>query len=64
MLAYAEGRSIVTFLINSYGNEVWSNVLDQLRRKDADGAFNAVFGVNLATMEGLWRKKCAGRPEG
>ncbi len=60
LLAYAEGRSIVTFLINSYGNEVWSNVLDQLRRKNADGAFQAVFGVNLAQMEGLWKQSVLG----
>jgi hypothetical protein len=60
MLAYAEGRSIVTFLINSYGNNVWSNVLDQLRRNDADGAFMAVFGVKLADMEELWKENVLG----
>jgi hypothetical protein len=59
-LAYAEGRSIVTFLINSYGNEVWTNILDQLRRQDIDGAFNEVFGVNLAQMEDLWKSKVLG----
>ncbi|MBN9386430.1 MAG: hypothetical protein J0I20_00125 [Chloroflexi bacterium] len=60
LLAYAEGRSIVTFLINSYGNNVWSNVLDQLRRNDEDGAFMAVFGVKLADMEGLWKENVLG----
>lgn len=60
LLAYAEGRSIVTFLINSYGNNVWSNVLDQLRRSNADGAFMAVFGVKLADMEELWKESVLG----
>ncbi|HEX2914378.1 MAG TPA: peptidase MA family metallohydrolase [Chloroflexia bacterium] len=57
LLAYAEGRSFVTFLINSYGNDVWSNVLDQLRRNDADGAMKQVFGQNLAYMADLWKTK-------
>jgi hypothetical protein len=62
-LAYAEGRSMVTFLINNYGNEVWSNLLDQLRRNDIDGAMQAVFGVDLSQMEDLWKTKMlAGRP--
>ena len=59
-LAYAEGRSIVTFLINSYGNEVWSNVLDQLRHQNADGAFKEVFGVTLDQMEELWKNNVLG----
>ncbi len=56
-LAYAQGRSIVTFLINAYGNEVWSNLLDQLRRNDMDGAMKAVFGVDMTQMEDLWKTK-------
>lgn len=59
-LAYAEGRSMVTFMINSYGNEVWSNVLDQLRHKNADGAFTEVFGVDLGQMEELWKNNVLG----
>jgi hypothetical protein len=59
-LAYAEGRSIVTFLINTYGNEVWSNLLDQLRRNDIDEAMKAVFGIDLAQMEELWKAKALG----
>lgn len=62
-LAYAEGRSMVTFIINNYGNEVWSNLLDQLRRNDIDGSMKAVFGVDLAQMEDLWKTKMlAGKP--
>ncbi len=56
-LAYAEGRSIVTFLINTYGNEAWSNFLDQLRRHDTDGALKECFGVDLPQMESLWKRK-------
>lgn len=59
-LAYAEGRSIVTFLINSYSNEVWSNILDQLRRQPVDGAFIEVFGVTLAQMEDIWKSNVLG----
>lgn len=61
-LAYAQGRSIVTFFINNYGNEVFANLLDGLRRQDADGAMKEVFGVSLAEMEQLWiGKTLAGR---
>ncbi len=59
-LAYAESRSMVTFLINSYGNEVWSNLLDQLRRRDLDEAMQAVIGLNLAQAEELWKSKVLG----
>lgn len=59
-LAYAEGRSVVTFLINSYGNEVWSNLLDQLRRQNVDKAFNTVLGVDLAQIEELWKNNVLG----
>lgn len=59
-LAYAQSRSMITFLINNYGNEVWSNVLDQLRRTDSDGALKAVFGIELAQMEDLWKTKVLG----
>lgn len=60
-LAYAQGRSFITFLINNYGNEVWSNVLDSLRRNDSDGAFQENFGITMTEMETLWKEKELGR---
>jgi hypothetical protein len=59
-LAYGQSRRFVTFLINSYGDAVWRNLLDALRRRDADGAFMEVFGVDLETMEELWKSKDLG----
>jgi hypothetical protein len=60
-LAYAEGRSMVTFLINNYNDAVWANLLDQLRYNSVDQAFQKVFGTNLATMEGYWRSSLGGK---
>ena len=60
LLAYAEGRSVVTFLINTYDAKVWTNLLDQLRRHNVDDAMQACFGMNLADMEKLWKRKVLG----
>lgn len=60
-LAYAQGRSFITFMLNNYGNEVWSNVLDGLRRGDANSSFEENFGITLAEMEEMWREKELGR---
>jgi hypothetical protein len=61
LLAYAEGRSMVTFLINNYGDAVFSNLLDQLRYGNVDQAMQKVFGVSLADMEEQWHNSLTGK---
>ncbi len=60
-LAYAQGRSIVTFLINNYGDAVWANLLDQLRYGTIDQAMQKVFGLNLAAVEEQWQNSLGGK---
>ncbi len=60
-LAYAEGRSMVTFIINNYSDAVWANVLDQLRYGDIDRAMQKVLGLNLVTIEEQWRNWVGGK---
>ncbi len=61
-LAYAQSRSIVDFMINKFGDPVWTNFLDQLRRNSLEGAIQATYGVDFTTMEGFWRNYIVGKP--
>jgi|GEM_PF-3588924 len=61
-LAYAQSRSIVDFMINKFGDPVWTNFLDQLRRNSLEGAIQATYGVDFGTMEGYWRNYIVGKP--
>lgn len=56
ILLYGEGRSIVKFMLSTYGPEKMSQMFKNISSGDAlDRAVNKSYGFNLLTLENNWR---------
>ncbi|MBK9207250.1 MAG: hypothetical protein IPL71_02635 [Anaerolineales bacterium] len=62
-LSYSESHSIVTFLINEYGQEKITELLGALRdAKPIDDALVEVYGFDTDGLEDLWRESVGAAP--
>jgi len=62
-LSYSESHSIVTFLINEYGQEKITELLSALRdAKPIDDALVEVYGFDTDGLEDLWRESVGAAP--
>jgi hypothetical protein len=54
--SYAQSFSLVSFLINEYGQDSMSRLLGAFKQGASnDGAFLGVYGFNLDSLNSLWR---------
>jgi hypothetical protein len=57
MLAYAESKAFINFLIKRFGPNSVLGVMNRLKRgEDVDAAFAAVFGHPVGILEGQWHE--------
>jgi hypothetical protein len=61
-LAYAQGASLVDFLVVRYGDKVVANLLDQLRLKPFEEALQATLGVGQAILVKEWQNYLQAKP--
>jgi len=56
ILLYGEGRSIVKFMVNTYGPEKMAQIFKNISSGDVlDKAVTKAYGFNLLTLENNWR---------
>ncbi|MBH51770.1 MAG: hypothetical protein CL785_01270 [Chloroflexi bacterium] len=57
ILAYGQSKSIVTFLINSYGDNAFQKLIDYLRQGNhIDSALVDAYGFNRTEIDNKWRE--------
>ncbi|HLF72003.1 MAG TPA: peptidase MA family metallohydrolase, partial [Dehalococcoidia bacterium] len=61
-LFYAESGSIVSFMIQTYGDAKFGQFVHGMARDTADGAMKAAFGVDTLGLENAWRQSVGLKP--
>lgn len=62
-LAYVQSRSVVDFIVRTYGRDGLLDLLDALRAGDAPGeAIRYALGISQAELEDAWRKSLGETP--
>lgn len=62
-LSYAVSYSVVNFLVERYGRQNMSNLLDSLRRGETiDAALRAIYGFDVDGLEDAWRTAIGAAP--
>lgn len=61
-LAYAQSFSLVSFLLNEYGQRIFQNFIQQLREgNDVNAALRHAAGVSLPRLEAEWQRSLRSR---
>lgn len=62
-LSYSQSYSIVSFLINTYGQDNMTNLLTSLRDGETiDNALTSTYGFNVEGLDDAWRKGIGASP--
>lgn len=61
-LFYAQSGSIVTYLIETYGEQQFGDFVKALARDNINGALDSIYGFDLLGLENEWRQ-AVGLPE-